>query len=194
MRRSICTVNAVEVLTLFSSSLSFPRAAEAIARLGALASGRRLLLVALALALLSAGALAAPPDRAFALCGSHDPEYGDWVNADPNARGIARIELRDCQSVTTCSGETCTVRHDVGWKMRPFGRCSPTNCDWGWSAPRERLSSGHLYGFFDQGFAKRYVYAKMSAYRPGQLWVYVRTDFTDPNRADYELQDWFVRG
>jgi hypothetical protein len=41
--------------------------------------------------------------------------------------------------------------------------------------------------------SKPYVYATMSQYRPGQLWVYWRTDFVDPNRADYDLPEWFVR-
>jgi hypothetical protein len=61
--------------------------------------------------------------------------------------------------------------------------------DWG-EVGAQRLSSGHIYAVYDQGFARRYVYAKMSQYRPGQLWVYTWTDFTDP---DYELQNWFVR-
>jgi hypothetical protein len=46
---------------------------------------------------------------------------------------------------------------------------------------------------YNPGFAKEYVYAKMSQYRSGQLWVYIWTDFTDPNRLDYASQDWFVR-
>jgi hypothetical protein len=33
----------------------------------------------------------------------------------------------------------------------------------------------------------------MSQFRPGQLWIAIRTDFTDPNRQDYESQDWFQR-
>lgn len=127
------------------------------------------------------------------LCAGHPEEYGNWNNADPNANGIARIELRDCQPVTQCSGDICSITYDAGWIMHVFGKCSPTNCDWGWSAGQFRLSSGQVYGFYDQGFAKRYVYAKMSQYRAGQLWVYWRTDFTDPNRADYEMQEWFVR-
>ena len=49
------------------------------------------------------------------------------------------------------------------------------------------------FGFYDQGFAKRRVYAKMSAYRPGQLWVHWDTDFTDPSRADYSKDEWFIR-
>jgi hypothetical protein len=127
------------------------------------------------------------------LCGAPPAEAGNWVNADPNASGIARIELRNCQSVVVCNGDICSITHDAGWATHVFGKCSPTNCDWGWSPGAFPTSSGQVYGFFDQGFAKRYVYAKMSAYRPGQLWVHWRTDFTDPSRADYDVDEWFVR-
>jgi hypothetical protein len=132
-------------------------------------------------------------DRAKMICSGHAEEYGNWVNADPSTAGIARIELRDCQSVVVCNGDICTIYHDAGWATHVFGKCSPTNCDWGWSKAEFRLSSGHIYGYYDQGFAKRYVYAKMSQTYPGRLWVYWRTDFVDPNRQDYEKQEWFDR-
>jgi hypothetical protein len=115
------------------------------------------------------------------------------VNADPSSGGIARIQTADCQPVTTCSGNICSTTFDAGWRIHVWGKCSPTNCDWGWSAGAFRMSSGQVFGFYDQGFAKNYVYAKMSAFRPGQLWVHWRTDFVDPGRADIEGDDWFVR-
>ena len=127
------------------------------------------------------------------LCSGHGIEYGDWVNADPASRSIVRAELRDCQPVTRCTGDICSIVHDAGWTVRLFGSCSPTACDWGWSAGQFRLSSGQIYAYYDQGFARRYVWAAMSLYRPGQLWIAVRTDFVDPGRADYESQNWFVR-
>jgi hypothetical protein len=153
--------------------------------------GRGVLLLAAtaALMLLTLGAGA---ERAEALCSGHPPEYGSWVNADPNARGIARIQLQDCVSVTTCSGDTCTIVHDAGWAMHVWGKCHPTNCDWGWSAGAFPVS-GRVFGYYNQGYAKKRVYAKMSQYRPGQLWVYWENDFVDPNRPDFTLQEWFVR-
>lgn len=154
-------------------------------------SPRRLLLLALA-GLAFAVAAGAEAQQAHALCAT-PPERGVWRNADPASGGIAQIELRDCQSLTTCSGSICQTQFDVAWKTRVWGKCSPANCDWGWSPAAKRLSSGQVYGAFNQGYAKRYVYAAMSSYRPGQLWVYWRTDFTDPSRADYEKHEWFVK-
>jgi hypothetical protein len=127
------------------------------------------------------------------LCTGHAPEYGSWVNADPATRSITSAQLADCVSVTTCSGDVCSIAYDSGWAMRLFGACHPTACDWGWSAGQARLSSGRIPAYYDQGFAKRSVVAAMSAYRPGQLWIAISTDFVDPNRADYQSQDWFVR-
>ena len=149
-----------------------------------------LLLGILASALL---VLAAGAPRAEALCSAPAPEAGTWNNANPSTSGIARIQLADCQPVTSCSGSVCSTTYDAGWRMRVWGKCSPTNCDWGWTAGALRNSAGQITGFYDQGFAKRYLVAKMSAYRPGQLWVHWRTDFTDPARADYSRDEWFVR-
>lgn len=139
---------------------------------------------------LMALSLGAQTESAFALC-ANPPERGVWTNTDTASPGIAKIELRDCQSLTTCSGDICTRVFDVAWTMRVWGKCSPTNCDWGWSSPRRSLSDGRIYGYYDQGFAKRYVYAAMSSHRPGQLWVYWKTDFVDPARPDYEKHEWF---
>jgi hypothetical protein len=86
--------------------------------------------------------LAASPNQAHALCSGHALEHGDWVNADPNTRAIARIELRDCQSVTTCSGSTCSTTHDAGWTMRVFGKCSPANRDRAARTTRRTSGSG----------------------------------------------------
>lgn len=149
----------------------------------------------LLLGLLAAATLAlgAGAQRAEALCSGPPPEAGTWNNANPGTSGIARIQLADCQPVTTCSGGVCSTAHDAGWRMRVWGKCSPTNCDWGWTAGAFPDSAGKITGFYNQGFAKRYLVAKMSAYRPGQLWVHWRTDFTDPSRADYERDEWFVR-
>lgn len=39
------------------------------------------------------------------------------------------------------------------WYMRIFGKCHPTDCDWG-QVGAQRLSTGHIYATYDQGFAR----------------------------------------
>ena len=157
------------------------------------ATGRRLLLLVL-LAVASTALFAVGPGHAQALCGGHAAEYGNWVNADPNARGIARIELRDCQAVTVCDGDICQIQYDAGWIMHTYGKCSPSNCDWGWTSGQRRLSSGQIPGTYDQGYAKRYVYAQDVPVpaRPavGLLANGLRRP---PTARTTTLQEWFVR-
>lgn len=129
------------------------------------------------------------PERADALC-STPSEQGDWVNTDPNTRSLTRVKVRFVCQDQILNGQPYPP--GPPWYVHVFGKCSPTDCDWGEVGAR-KLSSGHIYAVYDHGFAKRYVYAKMSQYRPGQLWVYTKTDFADPNRADYETQNWFRR-
>ena len=118
------------------------------------------------------------------------PEDGNWINTDAATRSLTRINLRFVCQDMVINGKL----HPPGppWYMHAFGKCSPSDCDWS-EIGAQRLASGHIYAFYDQGFAKRYVFAKMSAYRPGQLWVWMYTDFTDPARSDDEVQNWFRR-
>lgn len=118
------------------------------------------------------------------------PEDGKWVNADPNSNSIPRIELRFICQDQVINGQLYPP--GPPWYVHVWGRCSPTNCDWG-EVGAQRIGTGQVHAFYDQGFAKRSVFAKMSAFRPGQLWVFIWTDFTDPGRADYGIHNWFVR-
>jgi len=126
---------------------------------------------------------------ADALC-VQPPEEGNWVNTDPNTRGITRIQLRFVCQDQILNGEPYPP--GPPWYVHLYGKCHPTDCDWG-EVGAHRIGTDQIYAFYNQGFAKRYVYAKMSQYRPGQLWVWIWTDFTDPNRPDYGMHNWFSR-
>ena len=118
------------------------------------------------------------------------PEDGTWINSDPATRSFPRAVLR-----FTCQDQVLNGQpYPPGppWHIHLWGSCHPTNCDWG-ETGATRLSSGWICGTYDQGFAKRYVYARMSQARPGQLRTYVWTDFTDPRRADYASNDYYHR-
>lgn len=150
----------------------------------------RIRMIAIAVAIVLTGVIVGlVPDDAEASC-STPPEQGNWINTDPNTRSITRIQLRFVCQDQILNGQPYPP--GPPWYMHIYGKCYPTDCDWGEVGAR-RLDTGHIYAVYDQGFAKRYVYARMSQYRPGQLWVYMRTDFVDPNRADYETQNWFSR-
>ena len=149
-------------------------------------STRRVLLVGLIVVALASVRFQVP---AGALCITQ-PEDGNWTNTDPNTRSLTRVQLRFVCQDQILNGEPYPP--GPPWHTHVFGKCSPTDCDWG-EVGAQKLSSGHVYAFYDQGFAKRHVWAKMSQFRPGQLWVYTYTDFTDPNRPDYDVHNWFRR-
>jgi hypothetical protein len=131
--------------------------------------------------------LAGTESRVNALC-AEQPEDGSWTNTDPNTRSLTRIQLRFVCQDQILNGQLYPP--GPAWYTHVFGKCHPTDCDWR-EVGAQRLSSGHIYAYYDQGFARRHVWAKMSQFRPGQLWVYTYTDFTDPNRPDYDVHNWF---
>jgi len=131
-------------------------------------------------------------NQAHALCAFQDEE-GEWVNADSDTRSLTRAELR-----FTCQDQILNGQpYPPGppWHIHLWGKCHPTDCDWG-EVGGETVTIGHrsyIHTVFNQGFATRYVYADMSQYREGKLWIWMWTDFADPGRTDYESQNWFVK-
>lgn len=130
--------------------------------------------------------------QAIALCAAQ-PEDGNWVNSDQNTRSLTQAELR-----FTCQDQILNGQlHPPGppWHIHLRGACSPTDCDWG-EVGAESVTVGdrtYIYAVYHQGFATRYVYVDMSLYRAGQMWIWMWTNFTDPNRPDYESQNWFIK-
>lgn len=133
--------------------------------------------------------LALLPERADALCATQE-EHGQWINTDASTRSLTRIELRFVCQDQILNGEPYPP--GPPWHVHVFGSCVPTDCDWG-EVGAQRLGSNHIYAVYNQGYARRHVWARMSQYRPGQLWVYTWTDFADPGRPDYGVHNWFRR-
>ena len=125
---------------------------------------------------------------AFALC-VDPPEDGAWRNIDDDTRSITRVQIRFvCQDVIL-NGEPYPP--GPAWYIRIFGKCHPNDCDWG-EKGGTRLTSDHLFFKYNQGFARRFVYARMSRILPGHLWIYTYTQFTDNSgRPDYDIHNWF---
>lgn len=142
--------------------------------------------------LIASVAIAIVASSAKSLC-VQPQEEGTWINADSNTRSLARAILRFTCQDQVHNGEPYPP--GAPWHVQLFGKCSPTDCDWGEADAREVTigSRTYIYAVFKQGFATRYVYADMSLYRAGQLWIWMWTDFTHPGRTDYESQNWFIR-
>ena len=142
--------------------------------------------------------LVLPPAPSVASC--IDPfEDGTWLNDDSNTRGIRRLIVGfTCNDVIRCGidadGNVTCEEPGPPWTVHLSGACSPSDCDWGAVSGQDYYTADGarwIYAFYNQGFAKRYVYLKPSALRPGHLFMWMFTDFTDPGRADYVMRNWF---
>jgi len=142
--------------------------------------------------------LAASPLAAVSQCITPF-ESGNWTNDDPNTRGITHIKVDfSCNDVILCgvdaNGKVTCSTPGPPFQVHLWGKCSPSDCDWGAVAGNDYLApdgTHWIYAFYNQGFAKRYVYIKPSALFPGHLYMWMFTDFTDPGRADYVMTNWF---
>lgn len=127
---------------------------------------------------------------AQAACATPEEE-GRWVNYNSNTRSITRINIR-----FQCQDQIHNGRpYPPGWPyyLHLFGSCHPTDCDWG-EAGAKRYSNDWIRATIDQGFATRYVWVKAyTGYSQDWLRVWIWTDFSDPDRADYASNDWFNR-
>ena len=129
-------------------------------------------------------------------------ENGRWVNMDANTGSITRVQVNFCcNDVISCGVDangnvTCTPACAAPYSIHLWGKCHPSDCDWGAVNGTDYYTSGGVkwvYFFYNHGFAKRYVYIKPSSLYPGYLYMWMYTDFTDPNRPDYVSTNWFHR-
>ncbi len=122
-----------------------------------------------------------------ASAGCSDPaEDGGWRNINPATDSITRVRVNySCREL-----RNVWLQPEVSWSMHLWGACTPRDCDWG-TARARRLDTGWLHAHYDQGYAKRDVYARMVG--GGRLRVTIRTDFTDPARPDYTSDNYFVQ-
>jgi hypothetical protein len=86
---------------------------------------------------------------------------GTWLNADANTRGITRIEIRV---------------HDSKADVRVWGKCSPQDCDWGWT-PANSYADSHLTANYRSSNIVRDLTLTMT--NRMTLKVRVRTQYTD---------------
>lgn len=124
----------------------------------------------------------AAPRPAKALCIA-EWETGNWHNINPSTNTITRVSIwRDCPDTGPVLANPYAVQI--------WGACVPTDCYWGAIPAHRDTASGWIVGTLYQGYAVRYVWVK--AYSATSLRVYIWTDFADPARTDYAIDEWFV--
>ena len=103
---------------------------------------------------------------------------GEWVTTNPRTRGITRIVV---------------ARSQAEWSVRAFGRCHPSDCDWGWVPVRPvgRSVEDHSFatGFavWNAGFATKFV---TMARTGDSLTVEIVNIFNDcSGRANYRAKE-----
>lgn len=126
--------------------------------------------------------LAAVPAAApaHALCTS-SPLQGTWVSVNSQTRGITRAEIVVGCCDQVLNGQLVCSPPD---RVRLFGRCHPTDCDWGSVSGHLRTADGRgLHAVYDQGFARRDV--TITRLPANRIRIRIFNDFVAPGRPDY---------
>jgi len=102
---------------------------------------------------------------------------GVWANENERTSGITRVEIRS---------------RWPGIEVKMWGRCHPTDCDWGspYSNDRSGVASGQMSLVWRPGFALKNQELKLLP--DGRLEIVTHTHFTDNSRRrDYDSKDYF---
>lgn len=147
--------------------------------------GGGLLALAAALAFVLFAGMAGP---AGAVC-AEATEDGLWKNNDPQASGIARIEIdMNCQDMIV-DGEPWPPGY--AWQVRVFERCGTGLCYWGEVGAISRKGTRHITAVYDRDGVQWRVYLRMAPMSLTYLYAYVYQDFNDPERANAGRHYWF---
>ena len=146
--------------------------------------GSLVALALMALGLTAVGTtIAAAP--AFALCVTSELQ-GNWHNIDPNTTGMSAVNVTfTCNDQRICDENGHCTGPDVFHSMDPFGRCHPTDCEWGWLRASNQ-ADGWIEATYNFGFKTSYVWLKTyHFYGLTYLRVYVNNDFRRRSPVGY---------
>jgi hypothetical protein len=133
------------------------------------------------------------PTARASLCSA--PLVGDWHNIDANTNSMTRALVDfTCSDVVLCPvGQPCTGG-DSYYSMRVFGKCHPTDCDWGRLRAYD-MGDGWIRSIYSFGFKTSHVWLKTyNYYGLTYLRVWVYNDFTAADgRTDYTSDVWMLR-
>jgi hypothetical protein len=130
----------------------------------------------------------AMPSGAYALCAAQQME-GTWRNTNASTTGITRIVI-----TFPCNDTNPSTR--LPDTVHVWGKCSPTDCDWGEQAIVYRFWSEavaqytHVVATYDQSFARKTL--RIFLLEDGRLFVFRETRYDD-DRRDFSKGEYFVK-
>lgn len=121
---------------------------------------------------------------ASAMVSAQGPDQlsGDWANSNPRTRGITYLNI---------------AADRVGWNVEAWGKCHPTDCEWGRtpltpigeSVEDDRFDRG--FAIWKAGFANKFVEVAMEG---SLLRVEIVTIFKDRSRrSSFRRVEYFRR-
>ena len=131
---------------------------------------------------------------AYALC-STPALAGDWHNIDPNTRSMTRAVITfECGDVRLCDTSGHCTGGQSFYRARMFGKCHPSDCDWGTVTASDR-GNGWQLATYKFGFVTSYVWLKTYSFSGRTyLRVYVDNRFAPGDgRANYVTDEWFLK-
>lgn len=127
------------------------------------------------------------------LCQASDL-HGDWTNIEPDTDGMTRVVIDTCATEHDEEDGTGVARPGNITLMRPFGACSPNDCDWG-AETAEDKHDGWIRTIHDFASKTSHVWAKTYEHHGRtylRLWVV--NNFSDEReRDDLTTDEWFLK-
>jgi hypothetical protein len=123
------------------------------------------------------------------------PLTGDWRNINSATTAMTRVVVDfTCGDVVLCDTSGHCTGGDSYYAMHPFGRCHPTDCDWGRLRATD-MGGGWIESTYNFGFKTSSVWLKTyDYYGLTYLRVWVYNDFASwDGRTDYTTDEWMLR-
>ncbi|MFP5347931.1 MAG: hypothetical protein ACLGIA_13010 [Actinomycetes bacterium] len=151
----------------------------------------RLTVVLTAVLMLLAGVVTVgTASPAHAVCATQ-PLQGDWRNINANTSSVTRVVVGfACGDQVLCDQNGHCTGGESYYTLRPFGKCHPTDCDWG-TKRAYPMADGWQRAVYSYSWATKYVWVKTyDYYGKTYLRVYTQTDFTAADgRTDYTTDE-----